>query len=189
MAEPFRLRDANRLDVSEIAAIYRPEVESGLASWEEVAPGETEMASRMEKVQSAGLPYLVAERAGRVLGYAYAGPYHPRAAYRYTLENTVYVEPRSQGQGIGRALLEEVLRRCEAKGYRQMMALIHWTPGSPSIALHERLGFRLIGIAHGVGYKLDAWRDLALMQRPLGPGSATEPAPLAGTKDRLAVGH
>jgi phosphinothricin acetyltransferase len=188
MPEPFRLRDANRLDVSEITAIYRPEVETGLSSWEEVPPGETEMAGRMQKIQSAGLPYLVAERSGRVVGYSYADRYHPRQAYRYTLEDTVYVEPRSQGQGIGRALLEEVLRRCEAAGYRQMMAFIHWVPGSPSLALHERLGFRLIGIGHGLGYKLGAWRDLALMQLPLGPGSATEPGLLAGTKDRLAVG-
>jgi phosphinothricin acetyltransferase len=135
------------------------------------------MAERLAKIRNAGLPFLVAERDGRVLGYAYAGQFHTRSGYRYTIEDTVYIRPEAQRQGVGRALLEEVLLRCESLGYRQMMALIHWTPGSPSVTLHERLGFRLVGVAHGVGYKFGGWRDLAYMQRPLGSGSVENPAP------------
>ena len=176
--EGFQIRDAYESDIPAITAIYRPEVESGLATWEEVPPPASEMAARMEKIRAQGLPYFVAEQDGRVCGYAYAGPYHPRPGYRYTLEDTVYLHPSVQRQGVGRALLRQVIARSESLGYRQMMALIHWTPTSPSIALHERLGFRLVGIAHGVGYKFDEWRDLATKQRSLGPGSNTYPDPI-----------
>jgi phosphinothricin acetyltransferase len=176
--EPFIIREATTDDIPVIADIYRPEVETRLASWEEIPPSEWELTGRMEKIRAQGLPYLVAERYGRVLGYSYAAPFHPRSAYRYTLEDTVYIHPDAQGQGIGRSLLEDLIRRCEALGYRQMMALIHWTPKSVSVALHERLGFRLVGIAHGVGYKFGAWHDLAQLQRSLGSGSTTSPLPL-----------
>jgi len=176
--EPFLIRDASADDIPAIADIYRPEVETGLASWEEIPPSEWEMGGRMEKIYAQGLPYLVAERYGRVLGYCYASPFHPRSAYRYTLEDTVYVHPDAQRQGIGHALLEDLIKRCEALGYRQMMSLIHWMPNSASITLHERLGFRLIGIAHGVGFKFSAWHDLAQLQRSLGSGSTTAPLPL-----------
>jgi phosphinothricin acetyltransferase len=174
----FRIREASAADIPGIAAIYGPEVETGLASWEEAVPSEAEMAARMGKILALRLPYLVADRGGQVLGYSYAGPFHPRSAYRYTLEDTVYIHPESRGWGMGRALLSELLRRCELLGYRQMMALIYWTAGSASVALHERLGFRMVGVALGLGYKFGAWHDLVYMQRPLGPGSAAAPAPL-----------
>jgi phosphinothricin acetyltransferase len=177
--ESVLIRPATVADIAAITAIYGPEVETGLASWEEIPPSADEMAARMEKLQSAGLPYLAAESAGRLLGYAYAGPFHPRAAYRFTLEDTVYVHPDAQGRGVGRALLEQLLADCTAQGYRQMMALIHFTPDSASIALHQQLGFRMIGVATALGYKLGAWRDLAQLQLSLGAGNATEPGPLA----------
>jgi phosphinothricin acetyltransferase len=179
---PFHIRDAALADVPAITAIYRPEVEHGLASWEEVPPDEAEIAARMEKMFGLGLPYLVAESDGVVLGYSYAGPFHPRSAYRYTLEDTIYLHPQARGRGLGTILLGALLDRCEAVGCRQMMSLIHWTENSASVALHEKLGFRTIGHAHGVGYKFGRWLDLIEMQKPLGGGNTTPP-------DRAAIGR
>jgi phosphinothricin acetyltransferase len=173
--EPFLIRDATRFDIPAIGAIYRPEVEHGLSSWEEEPPSDGELAARMDKIIGAGLPYLAAERDGAVLGYAYAGFYHGRSAYRYTLEDTVYIDPGARGQGVGKALMVELLARSEAVGCRQMMALIRWIPDSPSIALHKRLGFRMIGIAEGLGYKFGGWLDLALMQKTIGAGNTASP--------------
>ena len=179
--DDFRIRAATAGDIPGITAIYGPEVEHGLASWEECPPDEAEMAARMTKILGMGLPYLVAERGGMVLGYSYAGPFHPRSAYRYTLEDTVYLHPDARGRGIGTALLTELLDRCAALGCRQMMALIYWTPNSASVALHEKLGFRTIGYLYGVGWKFGGWLDLIEMQKPLGPGNAAPP-------DRPALG-
>ena len=175
MAEPFRIRDATEADVPAIAAIYAREVLENVATFEEVPPPESEMAARMAKVQGLGLPYIVAERDGDVLGYAYAGAFHARAAYRFTVEDTVYVRPDQHRQGIGAALLAEIIDRCEALGARQMMALITNLPDSPSIALHAVLGFRMMGVAHSVGYKFGHWLDVAYMQRPLGAADNTAP--------------
>lgn len=175
LPEPVRIRPAALTDIPTITAIYAREVSDGLATWEETPPDETDMADRMRKIFAAGLPYLVAERDGLVCGYAYAGPFHPRSGYRYTVEDTVYVAPSAQGAGIGTALLGDIVARCETLGYRQMMALIHWTQDSASVALHRRLGFNLVGIAPAVGFKLGGWRDLAYMQRALGPGATTLP--------------
>jgi phosphinothricin acetyltransferase len=173
--EPFHIRDATVSDIPAIAAIYAPEVRHGLASWEEEPPGEAEMAGRMEKIHGLGLPYMVAESEGAILGYSYAGPFHPRSAYRYTLEDTIYLRPGAQGRGVGKKLLGALLERCAAIGCRQMMALIYQVENSPSVILHEKLGFRTIGIAYGVGYKLGRWLDLIEMQKPLGAGNAAPP--------------
>jgi phosphinothricin acetyltransferase len=175
VSEPFRIRDAAEADAAQIAAIYADEVAHGIATFEEVAPSAGDMAARMANIQRLGLPYLVAERAGKVLGYAYAGQFHPRAAYRYTLEDTVYIDKDARRQGVARALLDELLVRCEALGARQMMALITSVPGSASIALHQKLGFRSMGVAPAVGFKFGRWLDVAYMQRPIGAADTTPP--------------
>jgi L-amino acid N-acyltransferase YncA len=181
VADPIHIRDATDADVGQIAAIYAQEVATGVATFEEVAPAVHDMLTRMTNIQRLGLPYLVAERDGSVLGYAYAGQFHPRAAYRYTLEDTVYIHQDARRQGVARALLDALIVRCEALGARQMMALITCVPDSGSIALHEALGFRSMGVAPAVGYKFGRWLDVAYMQRPLGAADSTPP-------DRPALG-
>jgi len=181
--EGLIVRDATPSDAGAIARIYGREVEDGVASFEEVAPSETEMAARMAKITALGLPYLAAEgKAGRFLGYSYAAPYHARAAYRFTVENTIYIDADARGQGVGKALLGELIARCEAAGCRQMMALITGVAGSASVALHEKMGFRTMGVAEAVGFKRGQWRDVVYMQRVLGAGSAAPP-------DRSAPGQ
>ncbi len=175
MAEPFHVRDAAEADAAQIAGIYAEEVLHGIATFEEVAPSVQDIAGRMSNIKRLGLPYLVAERAGKVLGYAYAGQFHPRAAYRYTLEDTVYIRTDARRQGVARALLDELLARCEALGARQMMALITSVPDSASIALHLKLGFHSMGVAPAVGYKFGRWLDVAYMQRPIGAADTTPP--------------
>jgi phosphinothricin acetyltransferase len=175
VAEPFRIRDATEEDVAQIVAIYAYEVEHGVATFEEVAPSAEDIAGRFRNIKRLGLPYLAAERSGRLLGYAYAGQFHPRAAYRYTLEDTVYIHKDARRQGVARALLTELIARCEALGARQMMALITSVPDSASIALHARLGFRSMGVAPAVGYKFGRWLDVAYMQRPVGAANSTPP--------------
>ena len=175
MADHIHIRDATDADVGQIAAIYANEVATGVATFEEVAPTAQDMRARLTSIKHLGLPYLVAERGGMVLGYAYAGQFHPRAAYRYTLEDTVYIHQDARRQGVARALLGELVMRCEALGARQMMALITCVPGSGSIALHEALGFHSMGVAPAVGYKFGRWLDVAYMQRPLGAADSTPP--------------
>ncbi len=175
MPDPFHIRDATDADVAQIAAIYGREVETGVATFEEVPPSAQEMLGRMTKIQQLGLPYLVAERAGKIVGYAYAGLFHQRAAYRYTLEDTVYIHHEARRQGVARVLLEELLARCEAIGCRQMIALISRSPGGASEALHAQLGFRPAGVLKAVGYKFGNWLDVAYMQRPVGAADSDEP--------------
>jgi phosphinothricin acetyltransferase len=184
VSEPFQVRDATEADVAQIAAIYAHEVEHGISTFEEVTPSAQDIASRMTNIRRLGLPYLVAERAGKVLGYAYAGQFHPRAAYRYTLEDTVYIHKDARRQGVAQALLDALLARCEALGARQMMALITSVPDSPSIALHQKLGFHSMGVAPSVGYKFGRWLDVAYMQRPIGAADTTPPdRPVLGKVD------
>jgi phosphinothricin acetyltransferase len=175
VTDPVLVRDATDADVAQIAAIYGREVLHGIATFEEAPPSEHEMAGRMSKIQALGLPYLVAERAGTVLGYAYAGQFHARAAYRYTLEDTVYIHQDARRQGVGKALLEAILDRSEALGARQMIALISYAPNSGSVALHTQLGFRPIGILKSVGYKFGRWLDVAYMQRQIGASDTNAP--------------
>jgi phosphinothricin acetyltransferase len=175
MADGFGLRPSRDEDVPDVAAIYAHHVRHGLASFEEVPPDTAEIARRRVDVVDRGLPYLVAEAAGRVLGYAYAAPFRTRSAYRYSLEDSIYIAPDATGRGIGRALLGDLLARSAALGYRQMVAVIGDSGNAASINLHARLGFRQVGLLQAVGFKHGRWVDSVLMQRDLGPGAATLP--------------
>jgi L-amino acid N-acyltransferase YncA len=172
------IRPAEPADIPAITTIYAYAVLHGTASWELDPPDEAEMLRRREAILAGGYPYLVAERAGLVLGYAYAGAYRPRPAYRATVENSIYIAPEAQGLGIGAALLDALMAACSARGFRQMIAVIGDGTGASigSRRLHERAGFRLIGVAEKVGYKHGRWLDQMLMQKELGEGDATPPA-------------
>jgi L-amino acid N-acyltransferase YncA len=169
------IRPSRDEDVPTIAAIYAHHVLNGLASFEEVPPDIEEIARRRGGIVASGLPYLVAEADGKVLGYCYAGPFRPRVAYRYTLEDSIYIDPAAVGRGIGRVLLTAVLARSEELGYRQMVAVIGGRETVASIRLHAALGFTEVGVLTGVGFKFGRWVDSVLMQRPLGPGTAMPP--------------
>jgi L-amino acid N-acyltransferase YncA len=171
----YTIRPSRDADLPAITAIYGYHVLHGVASFEEVPPDEAEIARRRGEIVKRGLPYLVAERAGRVIGYCYAGPFRPRVAYRFTVEDSVYVEAGEIGRGLGRALLEQVIARCGELGYRQMVAVIGGRETLGSIRLHERLGFAPIGVLPAVGFKFDRWIDIIMMQRELGPGADTPP--------------
>ena len=172
----FAVREAVPEDIAAIASIYGHHVLTGLASFEEEPPGEDEMRQRFADVRRRGLPWLVAcDPRGAILGYAYAAPYRLRSAYRYTLEDSIYLGPGAQGRGIGRALLDALVARAAALGYRQMVAVIGDSANHSSIALHERAGFRHAGLLPATGFKFGRWIDSVLMQRALGEGAATAP--------------
>jgi len=147
----------------------------GTATFEIEAPDETEMARRHQALLADGLPYFVVEHAGSVAGYAYAGRYHVRPGYSWTLENSVYVAPQFQRLGLGRLLMRRLLAEAEARGYRQMLALIGDQTNVASIALHASLGFRRIGTLQSVGFKHGRWLDVVVMQRPLGSANSLPP--------------
>jgi phosphinothricin acetyltransferase len=170
------VRESSETDIPAIAAIYRHHVLTGLASFEEVAPEVAEIARRRAAIVEAGMPWLVAtDRSGTVLGYAYAGPYRPRPGYRYTAEDSVYVAPGAAGSGVGRALLSALIARCDTLGFRQLVAVIGDSGNAASIGLHRALGFAQVGLLPAVGFKFGRWVDGVLMQRALGPGSASLP--------------
>ncbi|MDP3410056.1 GNAT family N-acetyltransferase [Bosea sp. (in: a-proteobacteria)] len=171
------IRPATPADIPAIAAIYGDAVRNGTASWELDAPDEAEMLRRLEAILAGGYPYLVAQRDDLLLGYAYASAYRPRPAYRSTVENSIYIAPDAQGAGIGSALLAALIEACTAEGFRQIIAVIGDGTGASvgSRRLHERAGFRLIGVAEKVGFKHGRWLDQMLMQKDLGEGSATPP--------------
>uniref|UniRef100_A0A9E7ZI32 GNAT family N-acetyltransferase n=1 Tax=Bosea sp. NBC_00436 TaxID=2969620 RepID=A0A9E7ZI32_9HYPH len=171
------IRPAEPADIPAIAAIYAHAVLHGTASWEMEPPDQAEMQRRFEAIQAGGYPYLVAERDGELLGYAYAGAYRPRPAYRSTVENSIYIAPGAQGLGIGSLLLDALMQACTERGFRQMIAVIGDGTGASigSRRLHERAGFRLIGIAEKVGFKHGRWLDQMLMQKELGAGDSTPP--------------
>jgi len=164
-------------DIPAIAAIYAHAVQHGTASWELEPPDQVEMQRRFEAILAGGYPYLVAEREGEILGYAYAGAYRPRPAYRATVENSIYIAPTAQGLGIGGLLLDALMLACAERGFRQMIAVIGDGTGASigSRRLHERAGFRLIGVAEKVGFKHGRWLDQMLMQKELGEGGHTPP--------------
>ena len=175
MGLSFSIESAIAADAPAIAAIYAHHVTHGTATWETVPPDAAEIAARMAKVLDQGWPWLVARAAdGEIAGYAYAGPYHPRAGYRYTCENSVYVRHDRLGQGIGSRLLEALLAACTACGFRQMIAVIAGTEQA-SAALHTRFGFVEVGRFPAVGRKHGRWLDVLYMQRALGKGSAAPP--------------
>ena len=162
-------------DIEAIQAIYAHHVSKGLASFEEEPPSASELRRRYEAIVDQGLPYLVAEFGGIVAGYAYCSLYRTRSAYRHSLEDSVYVRPDAQGRGIGKTLLGELIRRCEALGYRQMIAIIGDSANAASIGLHESEGFLRAGTLRSVGFKFGRWVDSVIMQRPLGSGDSTAP--------------
>ena len=163
------------MDFPAIQAIYAYHVMHGLASFEEVPPALEEMRRRHDEVAGHGLPWLIAELGGTVAGYGYCAPYRARSAYRYALEDSVYVRQDAQGKGGGRALLGELITRCESLGYRQMIAVIGDSANAASIKLHASLGFLRAGLLRSSGFKLGRWVDSVLMQRPLGPGDGSRP--------------
>ena len=172
MAADTTLRDATPDDVAAITAIYAHHVRTGTGSFELDPPDQAETARRMQEVRSRGLPWIVAVRGGGVAGYAYAAPFRLRPAYRFTLEDSVYVREGEAGRGIGSLLLAGLVARCEAGGYRQMVAVIGDSANAASIALHARHGFRHAGLLAASGWKFGRWVDTVLMQRELGPGAA-----------------
>ena len=169
------VRAASEADIPSITRIYAHAVRHGTASFEFDPPDEAEMTRRMRALLDAGYPYLAAEIEGVVMGYAYAGPYRTRPAYRYTVENSVYIAPDAHRRGIGRALIDRLIAESEARGYRLMIAVIGDSAQTPSIELHRAAGFRLVGTFEAVGYKFDRWLDSVLMQRPLGKGASAPP--------------
>ena len=169
------IRDATAADIPHIQQIYAHHVLSSTTTFEEVPPTEQEMQQRMQKVRENGLPWLVAEEDGRILGYCYAGPYRPRPAYRYTIEDSIYLAEGEFGRGIGQQLLSTLLQRCEAGPWRQMIAVIAGTQNESSIILHRKLGFAHVGTQPDTGYKFGQWIDVVFMQRALGAGGTTPP--------------
>ena len=172
----MEVRSAAQGDLAAIQAIYAHHVLRGLATFEEMPPDVEEMRRRHADVTARGLPYLVAVERSEVLGYGYCAPYRARSAYRYALEDSIYIKDGHLGKGIGTQLLTELLRICEGLGYRQVIAVIGDSANAGSIALHARLGFVRVGTLRSTGYKLGRWVDSVLMQRPLGPGDGTPPA-------------
>jgi len=171
----MRVRPAAPQDLPAIQSIYAHHVLHGLASFEEEAPPLEEMRRRYEEVTGRGLPYLVAEENGEVLGYGYCTLYRSRSAYRYALEDSVYVKQGHQGKGVGRAVLAELIARCTALNYRQIIAVIGDSANAASIAVHASLGFVRAGNLRSTGYKFGRWVDSVFMQLPLGPGDGTKP--------------
>jgi L-amino acid N-acyltransferase YncA len=170
-------------DVATITAIYRHHVLHGVASFEEIPPEFDEIANRRRHIVALGLPHLVAERSGRVVGYCYASRYRTRSAYRFTVEDSIYIDAEEVGRGIGRGLLRTLIERCSELGFRQMVAVIGGSDQWPSIRLHEALGFARTGLLPAVGFKFGQWVDTVLMQRPLGAGANT-PAIEVGSASR-----
>ena len=176
------VRDSEEVDMSSVQAIYAHHVRDGLATFEELPPSTDELLSRREAVLAQGLPYLVAELNGRIVGFSYASHYRPRPAYRYTVEDSVYVANGLGGRGIGAALLSTLVFRCEGGPWRQMLAIIGDRENAASIALHRRLGFRSVGTLESVGFKLGRWVDTVLMQRALSTGGSSLPTDAGGRK-------
>lgn len=172
---PLVVRAAEPADMASVQEIYAHHVLHGLATFEELPPGVEEMQVRRVAVLELGLPYLVAEQAGEILGYSYATFYRARPAYRHTVEDSVYLADGLGGRGIGTALLCELIRCCEAGPWRQMLAVIGNSANAGSIALHRKLGFEHAGTLRSVGFKLGRWVDTVLMQRPLGSGDTVPP--------------
>lgn len=169
------VRDSVEADVARITEIYARAVLEETASFELTPPDETEMARRRRALLDAGYPHLVAAIGGRVAGYAYAGALRPRPAYRHTVENSVYVDKQMQRAGVGRALMLRLIAECEARGFRQMIAIIGGSEHVASIEFHRALGFADAGVFRSVGYKHGRWLDTVHLQRALGPGDTTPP--------------
>lgn len=169
------LRSATHADLAQITAIYAHHVLHGLASFEIEPPDQTEMRRRFDAITAAGFPYFVAEADGQVLGYAYSSSYRPRPAYRYSVEDSIYVAPAAVRRGLGKRLLLALVEACEQRGYRQMLAVIGDSANTASIELHRACGFARVGLLPSIGFKFGRWVDSVLMQRALGAGDTTAP--------------
>jgi L-amino acid N-acyltransferase YncA len=169
------IRSATEADLPSITGIYEHAVRYGTATFELIPPDLAEMTRRFRALMDGGFPYLVAVLDGDVAGYAYAGPYRPRPAYRFTVENSIYLRPAIHRRGVGLKLMQELLRECEPRGYRQMIAVIGDSANAGSIGLHTRCGFKMIGTHPNVGLKFGRWLDTVMMQLALGEGADTVP--------------
>ena len=173
---PLEIRPATVADLPFITEIYEHAVRYGTATFELIPPDLAEMKRRFGALMDGGFPYLVAIVEGRVVGYAYASPYRPRPAYRFTVENSVYLQPAVHRRGLGLQLLQKLIDECEPRGYRQMIAVIGDSANAGSIGVHSRCGFQMIGTHPNVGFKFGRWLDTVMMQRGLGEGARTLPA-------------
>jgi phosphinothricin acetyltransferase len=171
----IHIRDAHEDDCAAIQAIYGDHVIHGLASWEETPPDVSEIAHRMTEIKKAGFPYRVVELNGEVRGYAYASSYRRRPAYRYTVENSIYIASISTRMGLGGSLLKDLIKQCTARGYKQMVAVIGDSENIPSIKLHASYGFVHCGTIRSIGFKHGKWLNQVIMQQSLGEGDATKP--------------
>jgi L-amino acid N-acyltransferase YncA len=169
------VRPAGPGDIAAITRIYTDAVKNGTATFEIEPPDEAEMARRQQSLLAGDYPYFVAEWSGVVVGYAYASHFHARPAYRWSIEDSIYVDPRFHGRGLGRLLIARLLADAEARGFRQMIAVIGDSANAASIALHAAVGFRLVGTLQSVGFKHGRWLNTVIMQRPLGSAAATPP--------------
>lgn len=172
---PLQVRASSDADVPAIHEIYAHHVLTGLGSFEETPPSVDEMVRRRAEILGHELPYLVAESGGRIVGYAYAGRFRTRSAYRYSVEDSIYVAPDSQRRGVGRKLLDELIERCTKVGYRQMVAVIGDSANYGSIGVHLAAGFTEVARLPAIGFKFGRWVDSVMMQRALGPGQASLP--------------
>ncbi len=172
----LEIRPALEADLPAITAIYDHAVRHGTATFELTAPDLAEMTRRFNALMEGGFPYFVAELEGRVVGYAYAGAYRPRPAYRFTVENSIYLDPAIHRRGIGLELMQRLIVECEARGFRQMIAVIGDSANAGSIGVHRKCGFQMIGTHPDVGFKFGRWLDTVMMQRSLGEGATTVPA-------------
>ncbi len=170
------IRASTDADIAAITAIYAHHVLHSTGTFETEAPSEADMRSRRADVLGKGLPYLVADDAGSVMGFAYGNWFKPRPAYRYSVEDSIYLAPDQHGKGLGRALLAELLARCEAVGIRKIMAIIGDSANLASVGLHEALGFKHVGKIDACGWKFGAWRDIVIMQKTMGLGDTQPPS-------------
>ncbi|QPC90078.1 GNAT family N-acetyltransferase [Mesorhizobium sp. INR15] len=172
------IRPAIAADLDQITEIYADAVVHGTASYELEPPSRAEMGARFDTLTAGGFPYLVAEKDGSVLGYAYAGAFRPRPAYRFIVEDSVYLAPQAKGQGVGMLLMQRLIEATRAAGFRQIVAVIgDGHPDSASVRLHEKLGFRHSGRLEGSGYKHGRWLETVFMQLPLNGGASLPPDP------------
>ena len=175
---PLLIEPSTASDIAQITNIYEQAVLHGTASFELSAPDEAEMSRRRQALIDGNYPYIIARIDNQIAGYAYAGPYHNRPGYKWSVENSIYVNPNFQKRGVGSTLLKHLIEICTNKGYRQMIAVIGDSSNTGSIALHEKYGFALVGVNKAVGRKFDKWLDVVMMQRELGAGAGSVPEEL-----------
>lgn len=188
MEKPIAIRAATAADLAAITSIYADAVTNGTASYELEPPTLAEMTGRFQTLSAGEFPYVVAEADGAILGYAYAGPFRPRPAYRFIVEDSIYVAPDAKGRGIGRLLLERLIAESQRLGFRQIIAVIgDGHPQSASVKLHERLGFRHSGRLEGSGYKHRRWLDTAFMQLSMNGGASGPPDPDSMPEKRFSA--